>query len=469
MLPTRKPKHAGFTLIEMLVVLITIALLITFAVPIYRRAVAQSRFNTLSSLTKSLATAQESYYLNNGHYATSQEELDVNYAQDEGVTFSFGDNENFSFVLAGRANVPNAYYVMFLNNSAQFASNIHCEAKTDDEEAMWLCQEGFAGEPLEHASLLGDGYTAFLISGDSGAGYVPTDYHGDPGIILAHGDTCSTGQNGNCDGVTASDNSTCSSSGRTGGCNDSTFTGNSTCETTQGSGTGCTGSSFSNNSTCDSHSEASCSNSDFDASACHASGGKHACGNGSTFTNNSTCYAYVSGGSRQYNSCGNSQYTNSTCVVDENATGSYLCSKNDYNASFCYSSTVGGCGGASLYHDGSECFGMSSSSCDKSTFTSGSICHAQKKGACSGSSSEPNTFDASSCYGDAENSCSTAIFKNNSVCYANKKGACVAKNGNSNYQSGSYCAGEYCPVGSPKQGGGTWQACPNAGNTGKTC
>lgn len=463
-------KRSGFTLLEMLVVLIIIGTLAAFAYPQYHHVISQAKFSTLMPAVRAVINAQETYYARTGHYAHSQDILNVHFSRDPSkIDLIIGEEAEYAYVLGSHKEVPNTYYIMYQEHSPNFPSNIYCEAKTDDSNAMWICEEGWGGELAEHASLLGDGYTAFLLSGDPAAGWMATDYQGNPNVNLLHGDTCSTGQNGNCNHVTASDSSSCSSSGSNGGCNDSTFSDNSICRTTQGSGTGCTNSTFTNNSICDSQSEASCSGSSFDASSCHASGGKHACGDGSTFENNSTCYAYVGGGDRAHNSCGNSSYTRSSCVVDSTAASGYLCSHNDYDASTCYASKAGGCGGGSLYQNGSECYGLGTTSCDKSTFTGGSICHAEIKGSCSGSSAEPNTFDGATCYGNAENGCSTSIFKNNSVCHAKKKGACVGKNGNSSYQSGSYCTGEYCPAGSPKAGGGTWQACPDAGDTGKTC
>lgn len=73
----RNMGRLGFTLIELLVVVLSIGILAAVALPQYQKAVGRARYAELKAHVFALAQAQRVYYLANGAYAPSLNDLDV--------------------------------------------------------------------------------------------------------------------------------------------------------------------------------------------------------------------------------------------------------------------------------------------------------------------------------------------------------------------------------------------------------
>ncbi len=111
-----KNKQA-FTLIELLVVVLIIGILAAVALPQYQKAVWKSRSTQLFTLVKSLATAQESYFLANGNYAGSFGELDLSF---DNLTPAESSDFNLS-VQSTDAVRSNDWFELALNNGTTFS------------------------------------------------------------------------------------------------------------------------------------------------------------------------------------------------------------------------------------------------------------------------------------------------------------------------------------------------------------
>jgi len=69
--------NAAFTLIELLVVVLIIGILAAVALPQYQKAVLKSRYVQAKVMTKSIADAEEVYYMAKGEYTLDPEALSI--------------------------------------------------------------------------------------------------------------------------------------------------------------------------------------------------------------------------------------------------------------------------------------------------------------------------------------------------------------------------------------------------------
>ena len=70
-------KNKAFTLIEVLIVVLIIAILAAIAVPQYKKAIYKSKFTSIIPIVENIAKAEDIYFISNGVYTKSLEDLDI--------------------------------------------------------------------------------------------------------------------------------------------------------------------------------------------------------------------------------------------------------------------------------------------------------------------------------------------------------------------------------------------------------
>ena len=143
--------RAGFTLMELLVVVLIIGILAAVALPQYRRAVVKARTARVLPLLRSLAEAEERFYMANGYYASDLADLDVAVSDiklpdGKGVNWQIVENESVSASYNYLVDMPPVgYYFRHGTSSHPVHGKFYCNGYDSDIKA-WVCQS--LGEPV---------------------------------------------------------------------------------------------------------------------------------------------------------------------------------------------------------------------------------------------------------------------------------------------------------------------------------
>lgn len=122
-------------LIEILVVVLIIGILAAMAVPKYQKAVIKSRYATLKHLTKSLLQSQQLYYMANGSYTTSFEDLDFEVSGGR-----ISANDTSLYVISDVDCKLQIHYVFCKNEKIKMS---YIERYTGEKDCVAYCNGSF--------------------------------------------------------------------------------------------------------------------------------------------------------------------------------------------------------------------------------------------------------------------------------------------------------------------------------------
>ena len=429
----KNASRRGFTLVEILIVVLILGVLMSIAVPMYQGSIDKSRWAKLRNPVRTFSSAQQISYMANGAFASTPDILDVSPTQEiEDNTFLLGDG---TYMMESKTATQTSLrgttdklpgVRLFYNISREgdnFDERLFCEAVIGDNRANRLCEKLLQGE----AAGTSRGYTQYLLNGDG------------PCVWSAVNSRCFATEEERCEA-----NGMSFSAGM---CGYLSSYGTPYHEINEGGickavgGKGCLDYTINEGGLCLGETEQSCLHAVIHGGICEATG-KNSCGEvtvdqdgvcnarggscGGTYTGG-TCNAFSGGcnGTYREGSICNSYvagscrgtYSDSVCNAYENGCGY----GSSFNAGSVCNAIGGGCNTTS-FHDGAVCNGKVASSCN-SAFYEGAVCYGQAAGACSGNKTS---------------------FQTGSRCVAQVAGSCGGP-----YQGGC-CEGDHCPATAPR-------------------
>lgn len=152
----------GFTLIEMLIVVLIIAILAAIALPYYDKALLKAETRGVLVNLKAIGEAQRRHYLATGSYTTNKSDLDIEIPYPTGRFFGNAYILRASYVqVFGYYKDARFYIAYYYSTNMDY---VFCAAQTGNLEANKICQI-ISGRETPDAVNFGDpGFSQYMIA-----------------------------------------------------------------------------------------------------------------------------------------------------------------------------------------------------------------------------------------------------------------------------------------------------------------
>ena len=163
----RKNTKKGFTLLELLVVVVIIGILASIALPQYKMATLKAKYARAKQTVSDIRKAYEFYYTVHNEFPTKFSDLDFANKFDDSNTIQTNDyrcefQTNFNNIVCSISNETKLRYVINFYTAHSNKISIYCRATTDTSDIYnKICQQE-TGKTANQASCKESGYCQYI-------------------------------------------------------------------------------------------------------------------------------------------------------------------------------------------------------------------------------------------------------------------------------------------------------------------